>query len=91
MPLRRFLHGAGFISIFGFLAQGMYCVIFYNSFTKSAGADVPVGIAEGIVQISTSKAAVAAIVQITKGLPQQSKGHGVHSTSLLQSFTDMRG
>ena len=41
------------------------------SFTRWAGADVPVSITEGIVQISVSQTAVAAIVQVTKGLPQQ--------------------
>ena len=49
--------------------------------TISAGADVPVRIAEAIVQISTSKTAVAAIVQITERLPQQgqtAQGSTVH-------------
>lgn len=49
--------------------------------TRCAGADVPVTVTEAIVQISTSQAAVAGIVQITKGLPQQgqrAQGSTVH-------------
>jgi len=53
----------------------MYCVInkFYD--TISAGRNVPVSVAEAIVQISASKTTVAAIVQITERLPQQDKRH----------------
>lgn len=63
--------------------------MFYNSFTKSAGADVPVSIAELIVQISIRKAAVAAIVQVAKGLPQhRTKGTG---STVHPCYTDVRG
>ena len=63
--------------------------MFCNSFTKSAGANAPVSIAELNVQTSIRKAAGAAIVQGTKGLPQhRTKGTG---STVHPCYTDVRG